>query len=136
MKIPRRQIAQVISDKTITSKYSSKKLSKDVAAYLLNEKRVKELDSILRDIQSDWANDGYIDTIVFSAHPLTDNLVNQIKTELFGIYPNAKTIKISNIIDRSLIGGIKIEIASTQQDLSVKAKLKRFEVKSKESLNA
>ena len=124
MKTPRRQIAAVVANQTL-SKGVSKDFSKELAAYLLAERRVGELDSLLRDIQAAWADKGYVEVLARSAHPLTaevkDGIVSKIKT----LYPEAKIV-VTEVLDPSIVGGVRIDLANQQLDLSVKAKLHKF----------
>ena len=69
MKVSRSRISKVIADKTLSSGVS-KKLSREIAAYLLESHRTEELNSILRDVQSDWAEHGVIDAVATSAFPI------------------------------------------------------------------
>ena len=76
MKAPRTRIASTIADRTLNSGQSgqesaAKSVAKEVAAYLLAENRVGELDSILRDVQADWAEAGYVEVLASSAFPLS-----------------------------------------------------------------
>ena len=58
MKTPRTRIAGVVADRTLKSGVVSQQLSRELAAYLLSERRTGELDSILRDVRADWAKAG------------------------------------------------------------------------------
>ena len=73
MKQSRTQLASTIADRTL-SKGASKHYVQEVAAYLLAEGRTGELDSLLRDIQEDWAQAGYVEVIARSAHPLNTTI--------------------------------------------------------------
>ena len=52
----------------------SKEYAREVAAYLLSEGRVGELDSLMRDVQAKWANKGYVEVLARSAYPLTETV--------------------------------------------------------------
>jgi F0F1-type ATP synthase delta subunit len=125
MKQPRTRVAHTIADMTLKSGLT-KKLSNGIAAYLLNEGRVKELDSLLRDIQADWADVGHIEVITRSAHRLEASVKADIKSRTRKLYPKAKQIVLSEIIDESVIGGVSLSFPHQQLDLSVEAKLNKF----------
>jgi len=125
VKAPRTHLAHLIAEKTL-GKESSKQLSYEVAAYLLSERRVNELDSILRDVQSDWAAAGFVEVIASSAHPLTDEIRSEITSQIKRLYPDAKQILITEQNDPEVIGGVKLSLANQQLDLSVEAKLNKF----------
>ncbi len=125
MKQARTKIAQVIADRTL-KKGVSKQLSREVAAYLLSERRVNELDSVLRDVQADWAEDGYVEVLASSAHALTDVTKADITKQVKELYPVAQQIIVTEVHDPAIIGGVRLSVANRQLDLSVEAKLNRF----------
>ncbi|HVW23549.1 MAG TPA: F0F1 ATP synthase subunit delta [Candidatus Saccharimonadales bacterium] len=124
MKAPRTRIASVVADRSL--KGSDKRLSREVAAYLLDERRVNELDSLLRDIQADWAEQGYVEVLAASAHELSSATLSEIKSQVKELYPAAKQIIVTPVHDPSVIGGVRLRLAEQQLDLSVEAKLNRF----------
>jgi F0F1-type ATP synthase delta subunit len=125
MKTPRTKIARTIADKTL-SKGVSKRLSKEVAAYLLSERRVNELDSVLRDVQVDWAEAGYVEVVATSAHPLTAANRSDITKQIKRIYPQAKRIIVTEVHDSKVIGSVRLSLADRLLDLSVESKLNKF----------
>jgi len=125
MKQSRTKIAQRIADQTIKSG-TSKDFSKQVAAYLLAERRVNDLDSILRDVQQDWANAGYVEVLAASAHPLTSEIKGDIAKEIKRVQPDATKIVVTEIHDPAIIGGVQLSLANQQLDMSVEAKLNKF----------
>jgi F-type H+-transporting ATPase subunit delta len=125
MKTPRTRIAGVIADRTL-KKGLSKRLSQEVAAYLLNERRVNELDSVLRDVQADWAEAGYVEVIASSAHGLTAANKAAITKQAKRLYPGAKRIIVTEVYDPDVIGGVRLNLADRQLDLSVEAKLNKL----------
>lgn len=124
MKQPRTKIAQTIADRSMSG--TSEDLSKQVAAYLLEERRVNDLDSILRDVQQDWANVGYVEVLASSAHPITSDIKADISKEIKRIYPDAKEVIVTEIHDPEIIGGVHLSLANQQLDMSVEAKLNKF----------
>ncbi len=125
MKTPRTRIAQIVADRTLKSGIS-KRLSREIAAYLLSENRVNELDSVLRDIQTDWAAAGYLEVIATSAHRLTATGQAEIKQKLKPLYPRAKQIIITEVHDPGVIGGVNLSPPNRQLDLTLQAKLNKF----------
>lgn len=125
MKTPRTRIASIIADATL-AKGVSKEYAKDIAAYLLAEGRVGELDSLLRDIQAAWAAEGYVEVLARSAHALDDDIRQEIAGRVRALYPEAKKIVVTEVLDPSVIGGVRIDLANQQLDLSVEAKLNKF----------
>lgn len=125
MKTPRTRIAGVVADRTLKAG-SSQQLSRELAAYLLSERRTGELDSILRDVRADWAKAGYIEVVARSAYELADTVQTDIKRQAQSLYPAAKQIVISQVLDPEVIGGVRLTIIDRQLDLSIETTLNRF----------
>jgi F-type H+-transporting ATPase subunit O len=125
MKARRTRIAQVVAARTLKSGVS-KRLSRDVAAYLLSEGRTGELESIVRDVQADWADAGIVEVVASSAYPLTAAVSADIRRKVAKLYPDAKRIVVTGRHDPEVIGGVRLDFADRQLDLSVEAKLNRF----------
>lgn len=125
MKTPRLRIASTIASQTLKNG-ASKRYAQEVAAYLLAEGRVGELDSLLRDIREDWAKQGYVEVLAYSAHPLTAEIKADIAKRLRALYPTATSVVVTEVLDQSVIGGVQIRLANQQLDLSIEAKLNKF----------
>lgn len=125
MKTPRTRIAQVIADRTLQSG-ADDKLVREVAAYVLSERRVGELNSLMRDVQEDWAAAGQVEVLAMSAHPLSAEVRRDIESQVKSLYQNAKRIIVTEVLDPEVIGGVRLRLANQQLDLSVEAKLNKF----------
>lgn len=125
MKVPRTRISDTIAQKTLSSGVT-KQLSKEVAAYLLSTKRTEELNSIMRDVQADWAKKGIIDVDAVSAFPISSEVRKDIIAAVRKIYPNSKKINITAQHDPKIVGGVRLELANSQLDLSIQSKLNKF----------
>ena len=125
MKTPRSTMASTIAAHTYYDG-TSKEYAKEIAAMLLYEGRAGELDSLLRDIQADWALHGYVEVLAYSAHPLTDTVKAEIATQVKQVYPKAEKVVVAEMTDPSVVGGVRIRLAHQQLDLTVEAKLNQF----------
>lgn len=125
MAATRTRIADVIASKTLTSGFDNK-YATEIAAYLLEEDRTDELDSLLRDIQSVWTDKGYVEIIARSARPLDNKTKEEIKARIKPIFPRASEVKVTEIIDANVIGGVRITIADKRLDLTIETKLNKF----------
>jgi F-type H+-transporting ATPase subunit delta len=125
MKTSRSKIASTIADTTLKNG-SSKEYAKEIAAYLLSEGRVGEVDSLLRDVQSLWAEQGYVEVLARTAHALSDAEKAEIKEQVGALYPAAKQVVVTEVSDPEVIGGVRLSLANQQLDLSVEAKLNKF----------
>jgi F0F1-type ATP synthase delta subunit len=121
MSTPRLQLAQVISKKS-----AGKKLAREVAAYLLDNRKVADLDPLMRDVWGAQADKGYVEAVAVSAHPLSAKVINDIKSKVRKIYPSAKQIVVTTQFDPEVIGGIRLELPHQQLDLTVGAKIDEF----------
>ena len=124
-KIPRSRLAAIIAERSELLD-GTKALSQEIAAYLLAEGRTGELDSILRDVMQYRADKGIVEVAAIDAHPLNDSIKSDVTKLIKGIFPNAKQIIISEEIDSNVIGGVRLELANQQLDLSIRSKLNRF----------
>lgn len=125
MKSPRTRIATTIADTTLKNG-ASKAYSREIAAYLLAEGRTGELDSLLRDVQADWATNGYVEVLAASAFPLSASTKADIVKQIEPLYPDAKQIIVTELHDPDVLGGVRLSVANQQLDLSVEAKLNKF----------
>jgi len=105
---------------------SQMRLSSETAAYLLGNGRTNELDSLLRDVWQYWAEHGYVEIIAVSAFALSAKVQADIRRQIRALYPKAKQIIITERRDPEVVGGVRLELANQQLDLSVRAKLNEF----------
>ena len=125
MRIPRAQLAAVIGEKTLKQN-DLKRLTKAVAAYLMEQKSIGELESLMRDVLAYRQAHGIIEAEVTSAHDLSKEALAEIRGVIKDHYPTAKHVSVHQDLDESLIGGVKVNLAHEQLDLSVRAKLDTF----------
>jgi len=121
----RTRLAGSIADRTLKSGVS-KQYAQQIAAYLMTEKRTRELDSLLRDVAVDWANKGYVEVLARSAYPLSKETEHEIVVQATKLFSDAESITVTGVHDPSVIGGVEISVANQRLDLSVEAKLNKF----------
>jgi F0F1-type ATP synthase delta subunit len=125
MKAPRTRLAKLIAERTLKQGVS-KRFDKEIAAYLLSEGWVNELDSLLRDVQANWAEAGHVEVVARSAYPLSAMVKADIRREVKKVHPAAKQIVINEVIDPGMVGGVRLNLPNRQLDLSIRSKLNRF----------
>jgi len=123
-KLPRHELAAILAERL--GELPEKRLAQEVAAYLLAERRTGELDSLLRDIMQYRADHGIVEVTAVSAHELTGQTRREIEAQVHELYPHATKVIISTQLEPSVIGGVRVELANQQLDLSIRAKLNRF----------
>lgn len=125
MKAPRTRLARLVADKTLKNG-ADKRFNREVAAYLLSEGRTSELDSLLRDVQADWAEAGHVEVTARSARPLSTAVQADIRREVKKVHPSVKKIVINEVIDPEVVGGVRLNLPNRQLDLSIRTKLNVF----------
>lgn len=123
-RVSRQDISRVIAG--LSFEGNNKELPYMVAAYLLDQRRIEELDSILRDVQKDWVGFGYVDVLAKLARPLPQQVYTDLANSFRDFYPKAQTINVTPVIDESVIGGVILELAEQRMDISIKRRLRRF----------
>ena len=125
MRTPRHILAKAIAERTLHIT-DNKLLAREIAAYLLEERRTNELESILRDIMQFRGAHGVLEATIISTNDISGSVQDEVKQLLSAAYPNTKTIHISHRQDASVIGGLRIDMANEQLDLTVASKLAKF----------
>jgi F0F1-type ATP synthase delta subunit len=126
MKTPLHQVADVLAKQTLASSFKKGQFSREVAAYLLENGRTGELNSLVRDMIRNRAESGIVEVTATSAHELSVSVRADIHTQVKKLFPKAHKIVINERIEPSLIGGVRLELIDQQLDLSVRNKLNRF----------
>lgn len=101
-------------------------LVKNAVFVLLDKKRIDEIKNFVDEYIS-IANDaaGIADATVYSTYPLTDSEKANISVN-FAQMIGKQSLRIDNIIDKSLIGGIRVQIGNQIIDSSLSGKLNRL----------
>lgn len=97
-------------------------LATQLAAYLVESKRVKELRLIISDIEHQLSLKGIILANVTSAH----NLDEQTKVAIINLIrgtTDAKHVQLEEHLDSSLLGGVKLEFSGSKLDTTVARRL-------------
>jgi F0F1-type ATP synthase delta subunit len=123
--LSRRHLAEVIGERTLHVR-TPKKLAREVAAYLLDTHQTAHLESLLRDIMEYRAQHGLVEATAVSAHELTQSAVKDVERILKQEYPHAKSVRVTPRLDPTVVGGVRVELANEQLDLTVRGKLDTF----------
>ncbi len=125
MKLPRRLPAEAIAKKTLHVT-DFQQLAREIAAYLMEENRVAELEPLLRDVMAYRARHGKLEVSVVSAHELTDTVLKDVRAILKEHYPRAESIHLSHELVPEMVGGVRLIMPDEQLDLSLRSKLSNF----------
>jgi F0F1-type ATP synthase delta subunit len=121
----RHHLAEVIGKRTMNIK-DRDLLVREIAAYLLHEHHTAELSSLVRDVMQYRADHGVVEAVAVSAHGLSDRMAKGVEKILKDAYPGATEVIVRERQDESVVGGIRIELANDQLDLTVRSKLSKF----------
>lgn len=124
VRLSRRKIANYYA-KSLIDGESVKKLSSQLAAYLIDTRRTKELDLIISDIEYQLSLNGLVLAKVTSAHELDDSTKNAI-VSLVKQDTNAKHVQLKEYVDPSVIGGVKLEFTGSELDATIARRLMKL----------
>lgn len=123
--VPRKQIAQSIAE-MIDAGASSNRIAKKIAAYLMYERRTREIDALLRDVQNIRAKHGTIEATATSAFPLSSEVKRAITKLIQAEFEHADHVIINEDIDQSVLGGDRVEAPGKQLDTTIRTKLNKL----------
>ena len=89
-----------------------------IAAYLVESRRLRETDLVIRAIEDVLAAQGVVIAHVATARPLT----TELKAAITNVVA-AQEIHITETVDPELIGGVRIEMPGKLLDATIKRKL-------------
>lgn len=99
---------------------------RELGAYLIESRRQRELELIVRDIETALLGTGIAIASTTSARALSEaakrDVIDMIKTN----YDGVTQVLLREQIDSSVIGGVKIELPDRQLDATVRTKLEKL----------
>jgi len=116
-KISRRKIANYIADGIVRGDEISTLLNQ-AAAYLIESRRTREADLLVRTIEDALEVRGTTIATAVSAHALSGDLKQAI-ARLIG----AKRLELREVVDPLVLGGVSVKTPSLQLDATIKHKL-------------
>lgn len=121
----RKELVAVIAERTMHLQ-GKHELAGSVAAYIQQESRAIDLNSLLRDVMQYRQDYGIIEATAVSAHQLDTRVLDDIKQLLQDHFPDATSILVDQKIDETVVGGVRIELPRETLDLSIRNKLNTF----------
>jgi len=110
-------MAEYIAEGLVEGK-DKKTLFKQFAAYLVDSRRTKELDLIIRDIEWKLAEKGYVQATITSAFDLTAQTTKALEA-FVKAETKAKNVSLVTRLDPSVLGGVKISVPGREIDQTV-----------------
>ncbi len=117
--ISQRRLAAYVAGQLLASG-DKKRLIKELAAYLIETGRVRDLNQVVAAIEEALASRGTVVATVTTARPLSPENKQAIVKQFT---PTGAKLYIREQIDPSVIGGFKIELPGSQFDGTVIHKL-------------
>ena len=117
--ISQRRLAEYVAGQLLASG-DKKRLIKELAAYLIETGRVRDLNQVVAAIEEALASRGAVVATVTTARPLSPENKQAIVKQFT---PTGAKLYIREQIDPSVIGGFKIELPGSQFDGTVIHKL-------------
>ncbi len=120
-KLSRRTLATHFANEVIAG-VSVKKLSRQLAAYLIESRRTNELSLMTREIQYRLSEKGHVMGTVTTAHELSAATKSAI--EAFAKQQSkAQSLQLDTIVDNSVLGGVKLNLPGYELDTTVSRQL-------------
>ncbi len=123
-RLSRRKIASYIAERLISDD-SQIAAIRQLAAFLIDNRRTKEVQLIVRDIEFELQNRGIILAEVTTATDLTDATRKEIE-RLVGEHADPGRIQLRQFIDPTVIGGVRIDIPGKRLDATIARRLALF----------
>lgn len=120
-KLSRRKIAAYFADELI----AGRSVIKPLAAYLVESKRLREADLVIRDIEAALADRGVLLADIASSRDLSaetaKTIVNHLKDTT-----GAKTVELRSHVDPYLLGGVRIDTPGERLDATLRHRLNQL----------
>lgn len=123
LRLSRRKMATFVAEKLVAGEKPAAAL-KEVAAYLVDTRRTRELELLVRDIEDALAARGTVVADVTSAHPLSDTLKKEIASLVGG-----KSLQLRETINPEVLGGVRVDVPGKRFDGTIRHKLTALKTK-------
>lgn len=125
--ISRRKLAEHATGRLLKDDTPSDVLN-ELAAYLIDTKRTNESDLVVRAIEDALLSRGVVLATVTSARELSDDARSDIEQLVRSEYSGVSSVLLREIIDSSVLAGVKISLPDAQLDTTAKSKLEKLGV--------
>lgn len=119
-RLSRRKLAEYSADQLLAGKKEA--VLQELAAYLIEKKRVSELELIVRDIEAALLARGTAIADVVTARKLTAETQAQIEKFVASQHPGV-TVQLRTRVEPDVLGGAKIGLAGEELDGTIRRKL-------------
>ena len=119
-RLTNKELAKFVDDQ-LESGVEASQIANQLAAFLISERRVRDLDSVLRSLTKLRENRGLVEISASSARSLPES----IKAAIARLFEAKETIYLENI-DKNLIGGAMFQTINRRLDLTLVHKLNQL----------
>ncbi|HWT40655.1 MAG TPA: F0F1 ATP synthase subunit delta [Dongiaceae bacterium] len=126
-KVSRRLLAEYVADQ-LEAGTASKKITRQLAAYLLENGRDKELELVLRDVQSALAARGSVSGTITTAFELDQATKKSLET-FTKQKTGAKHVTLDAAVDPTVLGGVKLSLPGKELDATIARMLTTLQTK-------
>jgi len=116
-KISRRALATYGADQLLEG-VALEPITQQIAAYLVESHRIKELDLLVRDIQTILAERGHVFGEVVSAYELSEATKKSIQ-EFTKQATGASDVRLEAVVDPAVLGGVKLRLPGKEYDATI-----------------
>lgn len=121
-RLSRRKIAAYYAQQLVAGNSG---VAKQLAAYLIETRRVREADLIVRDIESALADRGVLLAGVASSRSLSDTAVKQV-TAYLTAKTGASKVHLRQTVEPELLGGVRITTPGGELDATLRHRLNQL----------
>jgi F-type H+-transporting ATPase subunit delta len=122
-RLSRRKIALNVTQRLLAGE-KQKLVMKEVAAFLIDTGRIREIDLLVRDIEGELAESGIVVADVLSAYPLVDELKKEV-----GKMVGAKDLQLRETVDPGVLGGMRINVPGKRYDGTLRHRIAALKAK-------
>lgn len=118
----RRALARYATNQILNG-VPAKKVGQSLSAALVTSGKAHQADQLMDDIKQEFEDRGILaSAVATSARPLSANVKSSLKAQLKKV-AKVKEVSLSEVLDTSVLGGVRIETANHTWDETIAAKL-------------
>ena len=121
-RLSRRKIAAYYADEL---QAGNKDVTKKLAAFLVENRRVRELDLIVRDIEEALAERGVLLADIASSRKLSAEAAKAVEAYLKKT-TDVKTVKLRETVDPTLLGGVRVALPGRELDATLRHRISQL----------
>lgn len=121
-RLSRRKIAAYYAGQLLAGK---KNVARELAGYLVESRRVRELDLIVRDIEGALVGHGVLLADAASSRKLSEAAAKEVKAYLKS-QTGAEKIYLRETVDPDLLGGVRIAVPGQELDATLRHTLNQL----------